>query len=46
MNNFQKQRDEVRERTMQVRTTSQQIGEWKNQAIVRSLSKETGVADG
>jgi ribonucleoside-triphosphate reductase len=46
MNNFQKQRDEVRERTMQVRTTGQQIGGWQNSAIVKSLSKETGVIDG
>jgi len=43
---IQSKRDEVSERTLQVRTTGQEIGIWDDSAIIKSLSKETGLSDG
>ncbi len=46
MNPLQDKRDEISARTLQVRTTSQEIKKWDNQAIVKSLRKETNLSDG
>ncbi len=39
-------RDEIRDLTMQVRTTSEEIGSWDNCYIIKSLKQETGLTDG
>lgn len=46
MNQLQNKRDEVSQVTMQVQTTGQEIKGWNNEAIVKSLRKETGLSDG
>lgn len=46
MENLRKKRDAVLDRAMNVQTSEDELGSWNRQAIVRSLKRELGPADG